>query len=42
MPIFEYRTAFEVARNIEAFLNLKVSLSRNGGRGSRKPESRDT
>jgi hypothetical protein len=41
VPIFEYRTAFEIARNIKAFLNLEVGLSRNGSRGSRTPESRD-
>ena len=39
MPIFEYRTAFEIARNIRAFLNLEVGFSRNGSRGSRTPES---
>src|SRR5215211_137262 len=41
VPIFEYRTAFEIARNIKAFLNLEVGLIRNGSRGSRKPKSRD-
>jgi hypothetical protein len=41
VPIFEYRTAFEIARNTKAFLNLEVGLTRNGSRGSRKPKSRD-
>ncbi|HYQ82405.1 MAG TPA: hypothetical protein VEP28_00045, partial [Rubrobacter sp.] len=39
MPIFEYHTAFELARNIKAFLNLEVGLSRNGSQGM--PERRD-
>jgi hypothetical protein len=39
VPIFEYRTAFELARNIKAFLNLEVGLGRNGSRGA--PQSRD-
>ena len=39
MRIFEYHTAFEIARNIKAFLNLEVGLGRNGN--YRKPESRD-
>jgi LPS sulfotransferase NodH len=39
VPIFEYRTAFEIARNLKAFLNLEVGLSRNGSRdaGSQRP-----
>jgi hypothetical protein len=41
VPIFEYRTALEIARNIKAFLNLEVGVTRNGSRGSRKPKSRD-
>jgi hypothetical protein len=41
VPIFEYRTAFEIARNIKAFLNLEAGLTRNGSRASRKPKSRD-
>jgi len=41
VPIFEYRTALEIARNVEAFLGLEVGLTRNGGRDSRTPKSRD-
>src|SRR5919112_6165997 len=41
VPIFEYRTAFEIARNIKAFLNLEVGLSRNGSRSSPAFESPD-
>jgi hypothetical protein len=41
VPIFEYRRAFEIARNTKAFLNLEVGLTRNGSRGSRKEKSRD-
>jgi hypothetical protein len=39
VPIFKYRSAFEIARNIRAFLDLEVGLTRNGGRGSRTPKS---
>ena len=39
MPIFEYRTAFAIARNMKAFLNLEVVLTCNGSRG--KLKSRD-
>ena len=41
MPILEYRTAFEIARNIKAFLNLEVGLSRNGSRSSPAFENPD-
>jgi hypothetical protein len=41
VPIIEYRTALEIARNIKAFLNLEVGVTRNGSRGSRKSKSRD-
>jgi hypothetical protein len=39
VPIFEYRTTFEMARNIKAFLGLEVVLTRNGSRGT--PKGRD-
>ncbi len=42
MPIFKYRTALEIAWNIGAFLDLEVGLTRNGGRGSPAPKSRDS
>ena len=42
MPIFKCRTAFEIARNVKAFLDLEVGLTRNGGRGPRTPKSRET
>ena len=41
MPIFKYRTAFEIARNIKAFLDVEVGLTHGGVRGPRKPKSRD-
>jgi hypothetical protein len=41
VPLFEYRTAFEIAWNIKAFLDLEIDFSRNGDRDSRKPESHD-
>jgi len=39
VPIFKYRTAFEIARNIRAFLDLEVGLARNGDRDSRAMKS---
>jgi hypothetical protein len=39
VPIFEYRTAFEIARKVKAFLNLEVGLARNESRGT--PKVRD-
>jgi LPS sulfotransferase NodH len=34
VPIFKYRTAFKIAQNIKAFLNLEVGLIRNGDRST--------
>jgi Sulfotransferase domain len=31
VPIFKYRTTFEIVRSIKAFLNLEVGLDRDGG-----------
>jgi hypothetical protein len=42
VPIFKCRTAFEIARNVKAFLDLEVGLTRNRGRGPRTPKSRET
>jgi hypothetical protein len=42
VPIFKYRTAFETARNIKAFLDLEVNLARNGDRDSQAAKSGDS
>jgi Sulfotransferase domain len=41
VPYFEYRTGFEIAQDIKAFLDLTVGLTRNGGQDPRTPKSRD-